>query len=89
MCLKKLFPSLFINKDAKLFKCEICQLAKHNCTTYSPQPYKPTDDAFSTGTGIERAGFAGPVSLLWALDSSAKTRNKKDRRGLARYRSDT
>ena len=22
---------------------------------------KETDDAFSTGTGIERAGFAGPV----------------------------
>ena len=42
MCLKKLFPSQFINKDAKLFQCEICQLAKHTRTTYSPQPYEPT-----------------------------------------------
>ena len=42
LCLKKLFPSLFINKDAKLFQCEICQLEKHTRTTYSPQPYKPT-----------------------------------------------
>ena len=39
------------------------------------------DDAFSTGTGLERAGFAGPVRWLWALDSSAKTRNKKDSGG--------
>ena len=46
------------------------------------------DDAFSIETGLERAGFAGPVRWRWALDSSAKTRNKKDRRGLARYRSD-
>ena len=38
---------------------------------------KISDDAFSTGTGLERAGFAGPVRWLWALDSSAKTRNKK------------
>ena len=48
----------------------------------------PTDDAFSTGTGLERAGFAGPVLWLWALDSFAKSRNKKDRRGLAQCRSD-
>lgn len=40
--LKMLFTSLFINKDAKLFKCEICQLAKHNRIIYSPQPYKQT-----------------------------------------------
>ena len=46
------------------------------------------DDAFSTGTGLERVGFAGPVCWLWALESSAKTRNKKDRRGLARCHSD-
>ena len=47
-----------------------------------------TDDAFSTETGLERAGFARPVSLLWTLDSSAKIRNKKDQRGLARCLSD-
>ena len=46
------------------------------------------DDAFSTGIEIECAGFAGLVRWLWALDSSAKTRNKKDRRGVARCRSD-
>ena len=48
----------------------------------------PSDDAFSTGIGLERAGFDGPVRWLWVLDSSAKTRNKKDRRGLARCRFD-
>ena len=40
------------------------------------------DDAFSTGNGLERARFAGPVRWLWALDSSAKTRNKKISGGL-------
>ena len=35
------------------------------------------DDFFSTGTGLEHAGFAGPVCWLWALDSSTKTRNRK------------
>ena len=45
-------------------------------------------DIFSTEIGLERARFAGPVRWLLALDSSAKTRNKKDRRGLARCRSD-
>ena len=43
---------------------------------------------FSTGTGLERVGIAGPVHWIWALDSSTKTRNKKDRRGLARCLSD-
>ena len=42
-----------------------------------------TNDAFSIGIGLERAGFTGPIRLLHTLDSSAKTRNKKDRRGLA------
>lgn len=42
MYLKKLFPSLFINKNARLYQCETCQFAKHTRTTYSPRPYKPT-----------------------------------------------
>ena len=42
-----------------------------------------TDDAFSTGTRLERAGIAGPVRCLWTSCSSAKTR-KNDRRGLVR-----
>ena len=32
---------------------------------------------FSTGTGLERAEFAGPVRWIWELDSSAKTRKKR------------
>ena len=39
------------------------------------------DNAFLTGTRLERVGFDGPVCSLWALDSSSKTRNQKDRRG--------
>lgn len=40
--LKRLFPSLFINKNPNLFHCEVCQLAKHIRKTYSPRPYKPS-----------------------------------------------
>ena len=40
-----------------------------------------TDDAFSTETGLERAGFAGPIRWLWALDSSTKKKTKKKRIG--------
>ena len=40
-----------------------------------------SDDAFLVGTGLERAGFAGLVCLLRALDSPEKTRNQKNRRG--------
>ena len=43
---------------------------------------------FSTETGLERVEIVGPVRWLWTLDSSAKTRNKEDRRGLARCLSD-
>ena len=39
------------------------------------------DDAFSIGTGLERAKIIGPVCCLWTSGSSAKKRNKKDRRG--------
>ena len=38
--LKHLFPSLFRNKD--VFQCEICQLAKHQHSSYLPQSYKPS-----------------------------------------------
>ena len=40
------------------------------------------DDAFSIGTGLERAGIVGSVRWLWTSGSSAKTRNKRDRPGL-------
>lgn len=40
--LKRLLPSLFINKNPKLFKCEVCQMAKHTRNTYSPRSYKPS-----------------------------------------------
>ena len=43
---------------------------------------RQTDDAFSTGTGLELARIARPIRCLWMLGSSAKTRYKKDRRGL-------
>ena len=38
--LQKLFPSLFINKNPKLFQCEVCQFSKHSRTPYHIQPYK-------------------------------------------------
>ena len=41
-----------------------------------------TDDAFSTETGLELGGIAGPVRCLWMSGSSTKIRNKKDWRGL-------
>ena len=36
--LKRLFPSLFRNKDT--FSCDICQLAKHQRIPFSPKPYQ-------------------------------------------------
>ena len=39
------------------------------------------DDVFSTETGLELSGIAGPVRCLRISGSSAKIRNKKDRRG--------
>lgn len=44
--LKRLFPSLFLNKNPSSFQCEICILAKQHRSTYSPQPYKPTKPFF-------------------------------------------
>ncbi|XP_073119427.1 uncharacterized protein [Henckelia pumila] len=40
MYLKKLFPSLFINKNSNEFTCEICQFAKHVRNSYQALPYK-------------------------------------------------
>ena len=40
--LKKLFPSLFINKKPSLFQCEVCQLSKHSRTSYPMHPYAPS-----------------------------------------------
>lgn len=40
MYLERMFPSLFLNKNAKSFQCDICHLSKHTRTTYLPRPYK-------------------------------------------------
>ena len=34
------------------------------------------DDAFSTGTGLERSGIVGSVGYFWMSGSSAEIRNK-------------
>ena len=46
------------------------------------------DNAFSTEIGLEFAVIAGSVHCLLMSDSSAKIRNKKDRRGFVRCLSD-
>ena len=38
--LKRLFPSLFANKDLRSFHCDICQLSKCTPSNYSPCLYK-------------------------------------------------
>ena len=40
MYLEKMFPSLY-NRNKKRIQCEICQLSKHTCSHYPPQPSKP------------------------------------------------
>jgi hypothetical protein len=40
MYLEKLVPSLFTNKNAKSFKCEVCQLSKHIRNNYPTISYK-------------------------------------------------
>ena len=42
-----------------------------------------TDDAFSTETGLERAGIAGPVHCLWNVGLLCKNKKQK---GSARAR---
>ncbi|CAN1225967.1 Retrovirus-related Pol polyprotein from transposon TNT 1-94, partial [Linum grandiflorum] len=42
MYLERLFPDLFNKRSAKLFECEVCQLAKHTRTVYSGVGYQPT-----------------------------------------------
>lgn len=44
--LKRLFPSLFINKDPKKFHCEICQLAKHTRVSFPAKPYSESSPFF-------------------------------------------
>ena len=46
------------------------------------------DDTFSIEIGLELTEIAGLVRCLWMSDSSAKIRNKKDRRGFVRCLSD-
>ena len=38
------------------------------------------DEVYSTETGLELAGVVGSVCWLWTSGSSAKIRNKNDRR---------
>lgn len=38
--LKKLFPSLFKDKNHQDFQCEVCELAKHHRVHFPAQPYK-------------------------------------------------
>ena len=40
--LKKLSPSLFINKDALSFHCDTCHFAKHTRTHHPIHLYKPS-----------------------------------------------
>lgn len=39
---KRLFPSLFANKNPSLFQCDTCQFSKPTRSTYSPCPYTPS-----------------------------------------------
>ncbi|CAN1337340.1 Retrovirus-related Pol polyprotein from transposon TNT 1-94 [Linum perenne] len=40
--LERLFPDLFLNKSAKHYQCEVCQLAKHTRSVYTGIGYQPT-----------------------------------------------
>ena len=40
--LKHLFPYLFLNKKVSDFQCEICQLVKHQCTSFPKSNYQPS-----------------------------------------------
>ena len=40
--LECLFPSLFINKNAKLFQCDVCRISKHTRNHYAPRPHTPS-----------------------------------------------
>ena len=40
--LECLFPSLFINKNVKLFQCDVYQLSRHTSNHYTPRPHTPS-----------------------------------------------
>ena len=40
--LKKLFPTVFVNKDPSSLHCEFCVLAKHHRASYSSKSYQPS-----------------------------------------------
>ena len=52
-----------------------------NDTSNTCYQYLSIDDAFSTGTGLERIGIAGPIRWLKTSGSSSKTRTKRFRGG--------
>ena len=59
-----------------------------NINKKTQNPKFHVDDVFSVGTGLEHAAIVGPVHCLLTSGSFAKSRNKKDQRGLARCLSD-
>ena len=40
--LKRLFPSIFINKDVSSIQCNKCEFAKHTRSSYTANPYTPS-----------------------------------------------
>ena len=56
--LKCLFPSLFDNKNSISLDCEICQLAKHTCTSLFSKPYIP-----STPFSLIHSDIWGPSKI--------------------------
>lgn len=56
--LKRLFPSLFDNKNTVSFECEICQLAKHTRMSFSPKVYIP-----STPFSLIHSDILGPSKI--------------------------
>ena len=59
--LKRLFPSLFRNKNVDVFHCEICQIAKQTRVPYPIQPYKISQPFSLVHSDI--GGFQGFITL--------------------------
>ena len=51
-CLRKIFPTLFINKDPSSLHCEFCVLAKHHQASYPSKSYQPSKPFHLTHSDI-------------------------------------
>lgn len=62
MYLERMFSSLFVNKDAKLFTCDVFQISKHTHSMYVPRAYIPSQPFAKIHSDIWRVSRVSNIS---------------------------